>query len=359
MNRTWLVLALTLSFLLTGIAWADITIKSTIENTGLGGIANMQGTQQLMISGDKSKTVSNLKMTNKVVKFFGGGKPTETTEITRLDKELIWAVNTKDKSYTEITFAQMKALLESAKAKAAEEKGKSDSTRLISDITVTPTGKTQMIAGFKASEVIIHMTFVGKDSSSGKTGKMIFDSDLWMAKDVPGYAEYQAYHKTMAEKMGLTGQGQEDVNRQLAAFGVDSKAMYEKMKDIEGMPLMTTISILPEGLDTIMARANDSLQAAQKREAEADATKDSSAEKSEPTSIQNTDDVKKSAMKKLGGLFGKKKDKNKEADDRSKQPPTDQKPYLFHVTTTVTEISQESISASEFEIPEGYKLKKD
>jgi hypothetical protein len=361
MKRIWIFAATIAVLLLAGTILADVTVKSTIENTGLGGMMNMQGTQQLLISGDKSKSVSSMKMTNKVVKFFGGGKPLETAEITRLDKELFWNLNIKEKSYTEMTFAQMKAMMEAGMAKAKEEKDKhkSDSLQMSTEIKVTPTGKTQTICGYTASEVLISMTFEGKDSSSGKSGKMILDADMWMAKDVPGYAEFQAFQKSMAQKMGLTGPGQSDFSKQLAGFGVDAKVMYEKMKGIEGMSLMTVVSIIPEGLDTIMAKANDSLQAAKTRKAEGDAAKDSASEKTDQTSIQSADDAKKSAMKKIGGLFGKKKDKNKEADEKAKQPQAAEKPYLFNMTTTVTEISQGAISASEFDIPDGYKLKKE
>jgi hypothetical protein len=97
---------------MAGLVSADVAVKSTIENQGVGGIMNMQGNQQIMVSGDRAKTVSQMKMTNKVVKFLGGGKPQENAEITRLDKELFWHLNPKDKEYTELTFAEMKAQFE-------------------------------------------------------------------------------------------------------------------------------------------------------------------------------------------------------------------------------------------------------
>jgi hypothetical protein len=359
MSRRWFFIAAILILVLAGTILADVTIKSTIENASMGGMMNMQGTQQVLISGDKSKTVSNMKMTNKVVKFLGGGKPAESAEITRVDKELIWHLDTKDKSYTEVTFAQMKAMMEAGMAKAKENQKNADSSRASAEITVTPTGKTQSIAGYTANEVLIKTVFEGKDSASGKSGKMILEADMWMAKDVPGHAEYLAFHKSMAEKMGLTDASQADMSKQLAAFGVDANGMYDKMKDVEGMPLLTIVSISSEGLDTLMAKANDSMEAAQKRQAEEQAAKDSSAEKSDQPAVQSVDDMKKTAAKALGGLFGKKKDKKKEADEKAAQPKTNEKPYLFHVTTTVTEISQGSISGSEFEIPDGYKLKKE
>ena len=43
------------------------------------------------------------------------GKPTKASSIARLDKDLMWQVDHKDKSYTEMTFAQMRAMMDSLK----------------------------------------------------------------------------------------------------------------------------------------------------------------------------------------------------------------------------------------------------
>jgi hypothetical protein len=103
---------------------ADITIKSTVTSKGLVGLTNMEGTQTQMIAGDKAKTASTFKMTNKVMEFIGAGKPQESTEITRLDKELFWDVNVKDQEYKERTFAEVRAEMEKGLQQADKEKAK-------------------------------------------------------------------------------------------------------------------------------------------------------------------------------------------------------------------------------------------
>jgi hypothetical protein len=329
---------------LAGAISADVTVKSTIENQGVGGFMNMQGTQQVTVSGDKAKTMTQMKMTNKVVKFLGGGKPQENAEITRIDKELFWNLDLKEKEYTELTFADMKAQFEKGLQKAREEKakepGKSDSIQMQTEIKVEATGKSQTLIGHKADEVLITMVFKGEDSATGKSGGMKLEMDLWLAKDVPGYQEYQKYQQTLAEKLGFVGHSHGSMEDALKGFGVDPKVIYEKMKGIEGVPLLSVVSIIPEGIDSLPTKTADTT----KPEAEATAA--------EPA----PQDAKGTALKKLGGLFGKKKKDSKEqaAAKENKEPgPL----YLFHIINTVTEVSTSSVVASEFDIPQGFKKK--
>ncbi len=341
MRFKFIMLAIGAAMALIAAPRADITVKSNVQNEGVGGFMNMEGTQTVMVAGDKSKTASELKMTNKVVGFLGGGKPQVTADITRLDKELFWHVDMKEKKYTEMTFAQMKAMFEAGLEDAKAEEPDDDSVNVEAEVKVEATGKSQTIAGYKADEVIVTMAFKGTDKESGKSGSMDMKIDMWMSKDVPGYEEYQNFNKTLAEKLGFTGQAQGSMDQALKGFGVDPKNVYEKMKGVEGMPLLTIVTIMPEGLDTLALQAMDSAKAAEPSEEEV--------KEPEPEA------TKDKALKKLGGLFGKKKDKEKK--ESSKAEAKQKTPYLFHMTSTVTEITGASISPSEFEVPQGFKKK--
>ena len=349
MKVKWTIVAVAVFSTVAAGVIADTTVKSTIENQGVGGIMNMQGAQQIMISGDKAKTVSQMKMTNKVVKFLGGGKAQENAEIARLDRELFWNLNLKDKEYTELTFAEMKAQFEKGLAEAKKEKVEdasrhgNDSVRVESEVKIEPTGKSQTLLGYKADEVVITVLFTGKDTATGKSGGMKMEMDLWLAKDVPGYQEYQNYQKTLAEKLGFIGHGQGRMDDALKGLGVDPKVVYDKMKDVQGMPLLSIVSILPEGMDTLMASAADS----SKPQPESQVN----------SQEQESQDVKGAVTKKLGGLFGKKKKDKKSEESSAKGIAPATRPYLFHLTNTVTEINTAAISASEFEIPQGFKRK--
>jgi hypothetical protein len=331
---------------------ADITVKSTITSKGLVGLTNMEGTQTQMISGDKAKTESNIKLTNKVMKFLGAGKPQESAEITRLDKELFWDVNIKDKEYKERTFAEVRAEMEKGLQQADKEKAKyakehpADTVKFRTEVKVDKTGKTQKIAGHNTEETIITMMMYGKNAESGEQGVMKMTMDLWMAKGVPGSADFQKFYTELATKLGFTGHSQQSMEGMLAAFGIDPRELYKHTKDLQGISLMSTVS-----LGTVM---DSTSQAGKKSEAKE--------QKKEKDSDEADEGGKSSTAKKLSGLFGKK-NKESKSDEASKSGETKSEQqsgpmYLMQFTTTVTEISDAGIAAGEFDVPSGFKLKK-
>ncbi|TFH64066.1 MAG: hypothetical protein E4G91_06980, partial [Candidatus Zixiibacteriota bacterium] len=324
------------------VVHADITIKSTVTSKGLVGLTNMEGTQTQIIAGDKAKTASTFKMTNKVMKFLGAGKPQESAEITRLDKELFWDVNLKDKEYKERTFADVRAEMEKGLQQADKEKAKyakehpEDTVKFRTDVKVDKTGKSQKIAGYNTEETIITMIMYAKNAESGEQGAMKMTMDLWLAKDVPGAEDFQKFYAEMATKLGFTGHSQQSMEGMLTAFGIDPRELYKHTKDLQGMSLMSTVS-LGSMVDTSAQAGNQSEAKEQKKEEESD---------------EADEGGKSSAAKKLGGLFGKKKESKDDKESKDAKSQQQSGPvYLMQFTTTVTEISATGVAASEFEVP--------
>jgi hypothetical protein len=346
---TLIALAALLLYAMTA-AYADITIKSIVTSKGLVGLTNMEGTQTQIIAGDKAKTESSFKMTNKVMKFLGAGKPQENAEITRLDKELFWDINLKDKAYQERTFAEVRAEMEKALKEADKEKAKyakdhpEDTVKFRTDVKVDKTGKTQKIAGYKTEETIITMTMYAKNAESGEQGAMKVTMDLWLTKEAPGAAEFQKFYADLAGKLGFTGHSQQSMEGMLTAFGIDSRELYKHTKDLQGMSLMSTVSL--------GSMADTTAQSGKQSEAKED--------KKEKDSDEADEGGKSSAAKKLGGLFGKKKESKDDKASESKDAKSQQSGpmYLMQFTTTVTEISAVGVAGTEFEVPAGFKLKK-
>ena len=350
-NRLTIIAAVALLLFAVAAVQADITVKRTVTSKGLVGLTNMEGTQGEMISGDKAQTYSNMKMTSKVMKFLGAGKPQETVSITRLDKELIWDLKMKDKEYSEKTFAEIRAQMEQALKNSEKEKAKyakehpKDSVSFRTEVKVDKTGKSQKIAGYNAEETVITMLMYGKNAESGEQGVMNVIMDLWMSKDVPGAEDFQKFYTAMATKLGFTGTGQQSMEGMLAGFGIDARELYKHTKDLQGMALMSTVSL---GMV-----ADTTGQASKKEEAKED--------KKEQESEQADESGQSGMASKLGGLFGKKdKEPKKDEAAKSKDSKSEEPSgpvYLMQFTTTVTEISSASIAALEFEIPAGFKKK--
>jgi hypothetical protein len=82
-------------------------------------------------------------------------------------------------------------------------------------------------------------------SGDGKTpGNLVTLSEMWMAKDLPGAAEKNAFERRMAEKLGTASLAQEFAQsgapRPIAGFG-DVQKMADEMKKMEGHPMRTVM----------------------------------------------------------------------------------------------------------------------
>ncbi len=249
--KRFLLLAIGVFLALNGATFADVRVKSTIKMEGVIGLMNSEGETELMISGEKGKSISTIKMTNKVMKFLGAGKPQETVAITRLDEEVFWDLNIKDKKYTEKTFAQVRAEIEKAledsrkeRAKAAK-KNPEDSLKYATTIDVKKTGKTEIIAGHAAEQYIITMSTYGK-SKEGGSGMFRVVLDSWHATAV-GEEEYTAFYTKLAEKMSSGNNDQKSPEGVLVGFGIDPSDLGEKMKEVKGPSLRTIMTITMAG----------------------------------------------------------------------------------------------------------------
>lgn len=232
---------------------ADIRIKSDFKMEGLVGLMNMEGTVDHMVSGDKAKTVNNMKMTNKVMKFLGAGKPTETAEIIRIDKEVFWELEMKDKKYKEQTFAQVRADIEKSLADGKKAKAKhlkdhpEDSLSYKTTFDVRKSGKSDTIAGHAAEQYFIMIETYGKSSEGGE-GKMQISMDTWLSKDIDN-SEQINFAMTLAEKLGYSGRNRQSLEGVLLGLGIDPNEITDVMKDLKGIALRTTTTITLGGED--------------------------------------------------------------------------------------------------------------
>lgn len=285
------ILAVVMIGLLTTTLLADMRIKSDFKMEGLVGLMNMEGTVDYMISGDKAKTVNNMKMTNKVMKFLGAGKPTETAEIIRIDKEVFWEL--KDNKYKEQTFAQVRADIEKSLADNKKAKAKhlkdhpEDSLSYKTTFDVRKSGKSETIAGHETDQYFITIETYGKSSEGGE-GKMEIVMDTWLATDID-HSEQLKFSMSLSEKLGFTGRNRQSLEGVLLGLGIDPNEIKDVMRDLEGVALRSITTIT------------------------------------------------------LGG-------KDQEGQAGSGQ--------LLTFNMQATEVSTASIAGSEFEIPEGFKLKK-
>jgi hypothetical protein len=227
-----------LSLLLLGSpAFADVTYE---EQTTMSGMMQMFG------MGKPTKSVT--RVSGDFLRTDNGDEAT----IIDIAGERILNLDTKKKTYSVTTFAEMKQQMEQAMAqlagkdaKKAEKPEEAKDVSMKTEVRVTDTGRTETIQGASCKQYLLEMDLTAKSEKEQQSGTMSTLTEMWMAKDVPGLAELNGFYRKMGEKAGSFG-----VNQQWAAatvqgpaqsMGADIQKMSDEMKKMEGHPMRTVL----------------------------------------------------------------------------------------------------------------------
>jgi hypothetical protein len=357
------------------IASADVTTQQRISIDGLGGmkIANMSGTTTTIISGERSRTESDLQLQSKLIRMFARGAGGAQVDIVRLDQERIEHLDLAKKEYSETTFAQLREQLQKATATAAPAPGTDepkptnvdDSKCEWSDpkAEVKRTGEKASIAGYDAERLTITASQACKDKDSGQVCEFVLSLDEWLAPKFASSAEVQKFHRAYAQKMGLgTGIGTDAQSKDIAERAQGMFGRYKgiwgeiasKMKGVKGYPVKTSFAFAVGGAQCQSAQSSSS--------GSADATSGDSAKS--PAALAGQ------IGGKLAGLFHKKSDAPAPADaapDASANaapaaaaPPAaaplpEGMTPIITMTSELVSVSTDAVDPGVFEIPAGFK----
>jgi hypothetical protein len=139
----------------------------------------------------------------------------DAIEIIDLDKEAVTHVDPLKHTYYTMTFAEMKARMEAARAKAEKAEKKQtpapqdssnpNNVQASFDVKVRNTGAHKTVSGLDASEAIMTMTMTAtatdKDTKAQQSGAIGITNDMWMTPEIPGYAQLRDFDRRYAEKM--------------------------------------------------------------------------------------------------------------------------------------------------------------
>ena len=245
-SGTLLVLAVCLAT--ANLAYADLTIVQ--KTTAEGGMASAAASQ--MQGGMPSPTVTTrIKGLKGRMDIDMGSSnfPTNMSTITDGEAKQVILIDHNQKTARVSTGAP-----------AAAPGAPVPSVQL--DGSVKPTGQSQTIDGMKCDEYLFTTTLslsdmggaqVPPEAAAAMQGiSMVMKGSMWVAKDVPGAAEYAAYQKAMSSgdlagaAMGATGMNLPGMEK-----------MAKAMASVQGMPVLTEVTM------NIEAGANASEQARQ------------------------------------------------------------------------------------------------
>lgn len=312
-----------------------------------------------------------------------------TSEIIDLDKETITNIDHTKKTYTTVTFEQMREQMEAAMRKAKEEQAKrsaepaaeptpqANNTEMNFDVKVRNTDATKEVAGLATKEAIMAMTLEGRDKSSGQKGAMAMTNDMWMAPEIPGYAEVRDFEVRFAQKMKVVmgGAMSPQVLAMQPGMGEGMAKMVTEVSKLKGVPLMQVMRVgmtvngapLPAASEAPLPPTPD--VALPSGSEIAGSVADNAANSAQQSAVNKV----ASKMGGFGGVatglpsfggFGHKKKAQPKAEEPPPEPAAQsgaanpnaaQSSVLMESTTEITSFSQGAVDGSKFEVPAGYQ----
>ena len=339
-----------------GTARADITIVRTTSVDGVGAMAfaNMSGTSSTSISGDKSRTDSDMKMQSKLVGFLARNAMGPSGEIVLLDQDKLYHLNMNKKEYTETTFEQLRAQMQkmSDQLNSSENKqqpsavDQSKCAWLPAKVDVTKSGEKAQFAGYDAQRVTVTATQPCQDKETGAICEVALVVDQWTSADFAESSEARKFYSAYVAKMGIDMSNSQDVAERAKALFSQYKGVWTevaaKMQSVKGYPVKSSFTL---GVGGPQCKDSNSQQA----------------QASQPDSApQSPSGIAGAVVGKLGGLFQKKKDT---AAAPAAQPAPAAAPVamppgdvaLMTVSSQLVSVSTNAVSADAFTVPAGFK----
>ena len=199
-----IILVLTVGTFLFG----DVMYEMLITTQGPRGMS-IESMSKVFLKGDKVRTETTTKspMTGEITSI----------SITRLDKEVIWNLDTENKEYTELNLADLKKKMEQVSADTEKN--------VVPEIEVKKTGEKKKILNYDCEKVVLSM------KASSDQGSVNFTQTMWVTKDVPRYKELERFQKKVSE-LGLQPSS--------SMLPISKKVLEEfkkKSESIKGFPL--------------------------------------------------------------------------------------------------------------------------
>jgi hypothetical protein len=254
-----------------------------------------------------------------------------------LASQTITSIDMEKKTYSVMTFEEMKEMLRQMSEKMNQNKNQGE---MKFSVSVDNTGKTKQIAGLAAKELVLKMKMEGSDQQSGQKGSIVINADSWIAPQVPGYAEVREFQKRMAEKLNWTPGGNMLASRPDLQRGMAE--LYKESAKLDGMPVFQTTVMGPEGM-TAVDRSSDQGKGAEAKQ-----------------QSENKPSVGSALGGALGGRFGLGRKKSQDPPPQQQQPagqgaPSGNAGALIEMTSEMSSFSTSPVDSSLFDVPAGFK----
>jgi hypothetical protein len=358
-------------------SFADASYQETSQITGGSMMDGLKSVSFL------SKSMSNMFAPTTTLTMVHGNQKAvvskDSTEITDLDRETITRIDTAHKTYTVVTFAQMRqafanmpkqmeqAQQQVKEAQAQQPQPPKTDLQTTFDVSAKNTGVTKEINGLTAQEQLVtmqmHMTDPNAPPDQVNSMTYVVTTDTWIAPDPPEVKEIQDFDLRFGQKL-MAGVDMSAFKAQmlqmhdmsqnpalLQMFGgkpgsAEAMAqMGKEMAKLQGTRVMEVTRM--GGSATGPAAAQDSAQAAP-----ASGSGQAATNTPAPTAAGMLGSALGSSV--LGG-FHRKKAAQPAATTTTDGTQTTTSAVLMEMTTQKSNFSRETVAASYFQVPPGFK----
>jgi len=297
-----------------------------------------------------------------------------SAEIIDLDKETITHVDFDKKTYSVMTFAEMKQMLQDAAKQMQQRDGEMPDVSFTA--SVRETDKAKDVNGVSTKEYILTMAMNATDQKTGQAGAINITNDMWMAPEVPGYEEVREFQRRMGAKLGeMFTPGSNPMMSMRPGMGKGLAEMAKEMSKLKGTALLTVTRMGSTADGKPLPAASEAPELSAQSQAQMPNMGEAAGHAAEGAATGAATSAADSAMGRLGhsipgglggfGGFGKKK-------QQPQQPPPDQQQtqqagnrpaagagtgggLLMESTTEMSGFSAGSVDASKFDVPAGFK----
>jgi hypothetical protein len=329
--------------------WAIVTLLALLLSTSTACFADFQYTENSKVTGGAMVGMTKFlgafskdakqatQPTSSTISLKGNRMRREDNlgkvEVIDLDGRRFVHIDLKTKSYSVMTFDEMRAQIEEARQKAAEQqakrgKGQNPQVKITPKISLTPGNGTRQILNYTAKETKtrVDMEMQSQDPKPGSAA-MWMTADAWIAP-VKGHDELKAFYLRLAKELDWLPGAVLGANPQMNVASVE---LQKSNARLNGMPLLTYTSM---GMGPGQAGTSGQNQ-----------------QQSQPQSHSSN------PVSAIGGLFGKKKKDDSAQQDSGSAAgaPASPSGSLMDITTEVTSISTSRLDAALFETPGGFK----
>lgn len=251
-------------------------------------------------------------------------------------------VNLEKKTYSSITFAEMREAMEKMASQMQEAMAKNKNAaepapQMDMTFSIKRTGQQRSISGLDTREYVMLIGMGAKaDANSAPVGLSELETNMWMTTKIPGYDEVQAFYLRMSQKMGYSP-NMNPLLMQQRGSAEGMKKMVEEMSKLDGTPVMTITRM--KGTSAMAGLMGP-----------------------RPSSGENKERASGNpfggglAGMAAGGILGRRKNKEKEKAEEAAAPAAPQDDsVMMEMQSESSNFSSAAIAAGKMDVPAGFE----